>query len=188
MRKKVFQMFVLTALSALIVSSANAQGGFFIGLQGGWSSQKPGLDDVEFNSNTTFLYGARVGVKFMMVAVELNYFQAAHNLEVKELLTFDWNDRDIDYNYLGLNVRVYIPLILVQPYFTAGYGNYSANIKDIGKDKNRGINVGIGVELGLGDKFSLMAEGKYHRVELDIEETDLKLNNYTLSGGFNFYF
>jgi len=185
MRKKVFQMFVLTALSALIVSGANAQGGFFIGLQGGWSSQKPGLDDVEFNSNTTFLYGARVGVKFMMVAVELNYFQAAHNLEVKELLTFDWNDRDIDYNYL---VRIYIPLVIVHPYLTAGYGNYSANIKDIGKDKNRGINVGIGVELGLGDKFSLIAEGKYHRVELDIEENDLKLNNYTLSGGFNFYF
>jgi opacity protein-like surface antigen len=188
MRKKIFQMFVLTVLSALIVSSANAQGGFFIGLQGGWSSQKPGLDDVEFNTNTSFLYGARVGVKFMMVAVELNYFQAAHNLEVKELLTFDWDDRDIDYNYLGINVRVYIPLVLVHPYFTAGYGNYSANIKDIGKDKNRGINVGIGVELGLGDKFSLLAEGRYHRVEVDIDENDLKLNNYTLSGGINFYF
>ncbi len=188
MRRKIFRMFVLTALSVLIVSNAGAQGGFFFGIQGGWSSQKPGLDEVEFNSDRTFLYGARVGVKFMMLAVELNYFQAAHNLKVKELLTFDWHDREIDYNYLGLNLRVYIPLVLVHPYFTAGYGNYSADIKDIGKDKNRGINVGIGVELHLGDKFSLMAEGKYHRVEVDIEDSDLKLDNYTLSGGFNIYF
>jgi hypothetical protein len=188
MRKKFFQIFFLTALSALIVSNANAQGGFFFGVQGGRSSQKPSLSDVEFDSNTTFLYGARVGLKLLMVAVELNYFRAAHNLEVRELLTFDWDGQEIDYNYLGLNVRVYIPLVLVHPYFTAGLGNYSANIKDIGKDKNRGINVGIGVELGLGNKFSLIAEGKYHRVEVDIEENDLKLDNYTLSGGINFYF
>jgi opacity protein-like surface antigen len=188
MKKRVFRMFVLTALSALIVSNASAQGGFFFGVQGGWSSQKPSLEDVKFNSDTTFLYGARVGVKFMMVAVELNYFQAAHSLEAKELLTFDWHNREIDYNYLGLNVRVYIPLVLIHPYFTAGYGNYSANIKNIGKDKNRGINVGLGLELHLGDKFSLMAEGKYHRVEVNIEDNDLKLDNYTLSGGINIYF
>jgi hypothetical protein len=188
MRKKIFRVFVLTALIAIIVTSANAQAGFFIGIQGGWSAQKPSLDDVKFNSDTTFLYGARAGLKFMMIAVELNYFQAAHNLEVKELLTFDWNEREIDYSYLGLNLRVYIPLILLHPYVTAGYGNYSANIKDVGKDKSRGINIGIGLELQLGEKFSLMAEGKYHRVKVDIEDNDLKLNNYTLSGGINIYF
>ena len=188
MRKKILKMAVLTALGALLVSGAYAQGGFFIGIQGGWSSQKPSLKGVEFNSDTTFLYGVRAGVKFMMFAIEANYFQAAHSLEVKELVTFDWNGRDIDYNYLGLNLRVYIPLILVHPYFTVGYGNYSANIKDIGKDKNRGVNVGIGLELHLGDKFSLLAEGKYHRVKVDIDENKLDLDNYTLSGGFNIYF
>ncbi len=188
MREKILKMAVLIALGALLVSGAYAQGGFFIGIQGGWSSQKPSLNGVEFNSNTTFLYGARVGVKFMMLAIEANYFQAAHNLEVKKLLTFDWDGHEMDYNYLGLNLRVYIPLILVHPYFTVGYGNYSADIKDIGKDKNRGINVGIGVELHLGDKFSLLAEGKYHRVKVDIDENKLDLDNYTLIGGFNFYF
>jgi len=44
------------------------------------------------------------------------------------------------------------------------------------------------VELHLGKKFSLMAEGKYHNVKVDIEGDDLKLKNYTLSGGFNIYF
>lgn len=188
MREKILKMAVLTALGALLASGAYAQGGFFIGIQGGWSSQKPGLKGVEFNSNTTFLYGARVGVKFMMLAIEANYFQAAHNLEVKKLFTFDWDGQEIDYNYLGLNLRVYIPLILVHPYFTVGYGNYSADIKDIGKDKNRGVNVGIGLELHLGDKFSLLAEGKYHRVKVEIDENKLDLDNYTLIGGFNFYF
>jgi hypothetical protein len=89
---------------------------------------------------------------------------------------------------LGINARVYIPLIVVHPYFTVGYGSYSAKLKDIGKDSNRGINVGLGVEVQLGDKFSLMAEGKYHNIKVDIEASELKLKNYTLSGGFNIYF
>ena len=77
---------------------------------------------------------------------------------------------------------------LVHPFLTVGYGSYSANLKDIAKDSNRAINLGVGVELQLGDKFSLMAEGKYHNVKVDIEGEELSLKNYTLSGGFNIYF
>lgn len=150
--------------------------------------QEPSLEEVNFDSDSSFLYGARIGLKFMMFAVEANYFQAAHNLVVKELVAFDWDGVEVDFNYLGINARVYIPLILVHPYFTVGYGSYSASLKDIGKDSSRGINLGLGVELHLGKKFSLMAEGKYHNVKVDIEGDDLKLKNYTLSGGFNIYF
>ena len=107
----------------------------------------------------------------MMFAIEANYFQAAHNLVAKELVAFNWNSFEVDYNYLGLNLRVYIPLIVVHPYVTVGYGSYSANLKDIAKDSNRGINLGLGVEVQLGDTFSLMAEGKYHNVKVDIEDS-----------------
>jgi opacity protein-like surface antigen len=124
----------------------------------------------------------------MMFAIEANYFHAAHNLVAKELVAFNWDGVEVEYSYLGLNLRVYIPLIVVHPYFTVGYGSYSANLKDIGKDTNRGINVGLGVEVQLGDTFSLMAEGKYHNVKVDIDESELELKNYTLSGGFNIYF
>ena len=188
MKRRAFRFFVLVVFCVILASGATAKSGFFIGVQGGWSMQKPSFEEVKFNSDSSFLYGARVGVKFMMFAVEANFFQAAHNLVVKELVGLHFDGVEVDYNYLGINARVYIPLILVHPYFTVGYGWYSANLKDIGKDSNRGINLGIGVELQLGDKFSLMAEGKYHNVKVDIDESEWGLKNYTLSGGFNIYF
>jgi opacity protein-like surface antigen len=188
MKNKVFRSFALIAFCCVLATGASAKNGFFIGLQGGWSMQKPNLEEVNFESDSTFMYGARIGVKFMVFAVEANFFQSAHNIVVKDLLGFEWDGVAVDYNYLGINARVYIPLVIVHPYFTAGYGSYSANLKDIGKDSDRGINVGLGVELNIGDTFSLMAEGKYHKVTVDIEETELELKNYTLSGGFNIYF
>lgn len=188
MRKKAIRFFILMVFCFCLVSGAAAKNGFFIGVQGGWSMQKPSLEEVKFDSDSSFLYGARIGVKFMMFAIEANYFQTAHNLIVKELVAFEWDGVQVDYNYLGINGRVYIPLVIVHPYFTVGYGSYSANLKEIGKDANRGINLGLGVELQLGEKFSLMAEGKYHSVKVDIDDSELKLKNYTLSGGFNIYF
>ena len=188
MKTKVCRFFILIVFCFIFVTGVSAKSGFFIGLQGGWSMQKPSLEEVQFDADSSFLYGARIGVKFMMFAIEANYFQAAHNLVAKELVALNWNSFEVDYNYLGLNLRVYIPLIVVHPYVTVGYGSYSANLKDIAKDSNRGINLGLGVEVQLGDTFSLMAEGKYHNVKVDIEDSELKLKNYTLSGGFNIYF
>jgi opacity protein-like surface antigen len=188
MKKKVLRFFALAVFCCILVAGASAKNGFFIGLQGGWSMQKPSLEEVNFDSDSSFMYGARIGVKFMMFAVEANFFQSAHNLVVKDLVGFVWDGVEVDYNYLGVNARLYIPLIVVHPYVTAGYGSYSATLKDIGKDSTRGFNVGLGVEVNLGDTFALMAEGKYHKVKVDIEDSELDLKNYTLSGGFNIYF
>lgn len=188
-QKKILRGFVLMLFCFMFVVPETVSGSiFFIGVQGGWSSQKPKLTNVEFNSDTSFMYGVRAGVKFMMLALEANYFQAAHNLIVKDGIAFDWDEREIDYSYLGLNLRGYVPLVLVHPYFTVGYGYYKANIKGIGKDSDKGFNVGLGAELSLGDKFSLLAEGKYHRVKVNIDGSELKLGDFTLSGGFNIYF
>jgi opacity protein-like surface antigen len=188
MRKKIAFLCILALTGSVFAVNASAQGGFYLGIQGGWSAQKPSLKDIDFSTNTTFLYGVRGGIKFMMIALEANYFQAAHNLEVSELLTFDWADREIDYNYLGVNIKYFFPLFLVQPFITAGYGYYTADIKGIGDDKNAGFNIGVGMELHLGDKFSLLAEGKYHRVKVDIDERELTLGDFTLCGGLNIYF
>ena len=188
MKNRTFRFLALMVFCFICVSGTAAKTGFFIGVQGGWSMQKPSLEEVSFDSDSSFLYGARIGVKFLMFAVEANYFQAAHNIVAKELVAFNWDGVDVEYNYLGINARVYIPLVIVHPYFTVGYGSYSANLKDIAKDSNRAVNLGLGVELQLGDKFSLMAEGKYHNVKLEIEGEELGLKNYTLSGGFNLYF
>jgi len=181
---------ILAVLVIILGCSSQALGrsGFFLGIQAGYSAQKPGLPDFEFNTDTTFLYGLRMGIKFLMIAVEVNYFQAAHNLEFKELVSFSWEGKAIDYNYLGVNLKLFFPFLILHPYITGGYGFYTANIKTIDKDTNKGLNGGIGIEIHLGSKISLLAEGKYHHVSLSIDERKLKLGDWTLCGGLNIYF
>lgn len=187
MRKILLATFVII-FSLLLAINSFGQAGFFLGIQAGFSAQKPSLKDIEFNTNTTFLYGARAGIKIMMIAVEVNYFQAAHNMELKEVVTFGWGDREMDYSYLGLNLKYFFPLAVLHPYLTFGYGYYTADIRNIDEDKERGFNLGFGLELMMGGKFSLLAEGKYHHANLDIEERELKLGDFTFSAGVNIYF
>ena len=177
-------------VAAVLLTTANsyAKTGFFIGAQFGFSAQKPSLSNVSFDTNTSFLFGVRAGLKILAVAVEANYFQAAHNLEPKQLATLSWGAREIDYNYLGVNVKYFFPLLMIQPYLTAGYGFYTASVQNIDKDTDRGFNFGLGIELHLGSKLSLLAEGKYHHVTLDIDNLDFGIGDFTLAGGLNIYF
>ena len=179
---------IVLALSVLCLVPKAQAGFIYLGLQGGISKQKAGFSDIKFNSDTAFLYGIKAGVKFMMFAAELNYFQAAHNLNSNDISAPMWQGRKVDTSYLGANLRWIFPILVVQPYLTAGYGFYTADIHDIDKDQNGGFNVGAGVELMLGEKFSLSAEGKYHHVTLDITTESFKVGDFSLTGGFNIYF
>jgi hypothetical protein len=185
--KKIFVTFVVFVSFFVFTDNVSGQR-FYLGPQLGISFQTPSLLDIEFSTDTTFLYGFRAGVTILFFAVELNYFQAAHNMELKELVTFEWGGREIDYNYLGLNGKLFLPVWILHPYLTVGYGYYSADIFDVAKDTDRGFNLGLGLELQLGKSFSLLAEGKYHHAKLNIDEEELKISNYTIAGGFNFYF
>jgi opacity protein-like surface antigen len=180
----------LVLVATLVVAAPDAGAGIiYLGLQGGVSRQKASLSGISFDADTSFLYGVRAGVRVLSLAVELNYFQAAHNLTTGGLMVPTWSDREVDYSYLGVNVRwIILPLPIVNPYLTVGYGYYTADIHNIDKDKNGGFNVGAGLELMLGKSFSLLAEGKYHHVSLDIDAEKMKLGNFTLSGGLNFAF
>jgi len=178
---------LLLALILFLGIGGNAYGSkiFFIGLHGGMSSQKLDFKDLEFNRDTAFLYGLRAGFRILFFVIEGNYYQAAHNISIAD---FDLDERKIDYNHLGLSLRLFLPFPLVNPYLTFGYGKYSAKIKDLGDDSNSGYNIGLGVEFHLGKKFSLLGEGKYNNVGLNIEDDDLKIENFTLHVGLNFYF
>jgi len=106
MNKKIRGLLLLVVIF-LCVSNGNAQTGFFLGFQGGFSAQKPSLKDIEFNTDTTFLYGLRAGVKVWMIAFEVNFFQAAHNMELEEVLTLDWDGRQVNYNFIGGNLKYF---------------------------------------------------------------------------------
>ncbi len=186
MNKKIRGLLLLVVIF-LCVSNGNAQTGFFLGFQGGFSAQKPSLKDIEFNTDTTFLYGLRAGVKVWMIAFEVNFFQAAHNMELEEVLTLDWDGRQVNYNFIGGNLKYFFPLTIFHPYISFGYGYYTADLFQIDKDTDRGYNFGLGLEIHLGKKISILAEGRYHRVKLDLDNRDLQIGDFTFIGGFSFY-
>jgi hypothetical protein len=182
--KKTLAFWVLIGL----LLAGNAYGQFYLGLDGGVSSQKLTLEDVKFDSDTSFVYGLRLGFNFLFLAVEGQYFQVSHNMTLSDFPEIGWGDRNVNYNYLGLNGKLFLPIPIVRPYFILGYGYYTANVKDIGKDSVTDVNFGIGVELKLGQSFGILGEGKYHSGIFAIDESDLAVKNYTLTGGLNFYF
>jgi opacity protein-like surface antigen len=183
------KIVVLGVLVVCLFGGSNlfGDGMFFIGLQGGWSQQGIDIRDIEFDKDTTFLYGARAGLRILMFVFEGNYYQAAHNIAISDISNL-WDGREISYSYLGLNVRIFLPFPVVNPYFTAGYGTYKADIKDVGEDRTGGWNVGLGVEVFLGKKFSLLGEGRYNNSDFDIESEEVKIENFTFHVGLNLYF
>ena len=149
------------------------------------SSQKLDFKDLQFNRDTAFLYGVRAGFRILFFTIEGNYYQAAHNISIADI---DLDERKVDYNHLGLSLRLFLPIPLINPYLAFGYGRYSANIKDLGDDNNTGFNAGLGLELHLGEKFSILGEGRYNDVGLKIDDDDLKIKDWTFHVGLNFYF
>jgi len=184
MKKKSILMLVFI-FPLLFFSDVYGKDGFYLGIQIGSSMQKPSIKDIEFSTDTSFLYGARAGIRFMNITVEANYFQAAHNLVTEDL---EWGEREIDYNYIGMNLKYdFFSIVNFNTYLTVGYGYYTADIHDIDKDTDDGYNFGLGMELFLGDRFSLLAEGKYHHTKVDIENRELSLGDFSIVGGFNIY-
>lgn len=187
MRKIVVITFLIVMITVL-VPGAQAKIGLFFGPQLGISLPQPTLEGVELDADTTFLYGLRAGLKVAVVGLEVNYFQAAHNLDLEQIAPFGWNDREVDYNYLGLNLKLFFPIVFVHPYVTVGLGYYTVDLSEIDKDTVRKLNAGIGAEIHIGKKFSLLAEGKYQNLDFDLDNLDFGFQDFTVSGGLNLYF
>jgi len=185
MRKK-----ISTVVLILVMVAASAKAGpigLYLGLQGGVSTQKPSVNSISFEPDSSILYGVKAGLKFFMFCLEASFFQSAHSLSVSDPSLATWNGRSVEYNYAGLNLRWNFPFVLVTPYITVGYGYYGENIKELQKESNAGYNFGAGAELRLG-KIGFLAEARYHRVKMNIEGTDFSFKNFTWIGGLNFYF
>lgn len=182
MRKGLFAAGVAAALLLAFAPNARAQSGIYLGLQGGLSAQNADLGEIDFENDTSFAYGVRGGVRLLNFAVELSFLQASHTLDPD-----DFGDQ-IDWNYFGLNGKLFLPIPVVSPYLTVGYGYYNVDVSAIGDDRTGGFNLGAGLEIGLGRKFSLTAEGKYHRFSADLDAGEFNATDFTVTGGFNVYF
>jgi hypothetical protein len=179
----------ILALAVLAgLASPAASQSIYLGAYGGTSAQTPDFQNVQFTTDTTFVYGVRVGIRLLTFALEATYFQAAHNILVGSGSLVAWDQKVNDYSYLGVNAKLFFPLLFIQPYITAGYGSYTADIQALTSGRDGGFNFGAGVELKLGSKFGLSAEGRWHNVHVDIADISLGLGDFTLCGGFNFYF
>ncbi|MCP2520380.1 porin family protein [Candidatus Aminicenantes bacterium AC-335-B20] len=184
MRK--FFLIIVFPIFVFLISTPAWSNIIYLGVQSGISLQKPSFSDIEFNTDTTFLMGLNGGFRLGGFGFELNYFQAAHNLEPVDILTFDWGKRELDFSYLGGYFKIGIPFPLIFPYATIGYGYYTANLEGIDKEKKGGLSIGAGVEISFG-KLGIKGEGKYHKVGINFEERKFDFKNFTFIVGLNFY-
>jgi opacity protein-like surface antigen len=179
--------FVILFL-AFGAATASAQAGLYFGGFLGYSAQKPSFKDVTFTTDTTLVSGLRAGLRFLMLAVEVSYFSAMHNVAMSDFLLFNWDGRTNNYSYIGLNLKYIMSIAFLQPYLTAGYGYYTVDIRDIDKDNEGGYNFGAGVEIRLGKRLGIVADGRWHHVRVNIDKVDVGFGNFILTGGLNFHF
>lgn len=180
-------VFVFLFASASVLHAQE----IYIGALVGYSTETPKLpdiQDVEFNTNDTLFYGGRLGVKISMFAIEAMYVRAGSELEEIGTSVIGWDGREMEYQYIGANVKLFpLSIAIFHPYVMAGYGYYLAEIQDVGDDKTGSYSVGVGLELKFS-KIALVAEGKYRRGDVVIDGNDLELGNYSLNVGLNIYF
>ncbi len=188
MSKRILAVALFAATLAAAAGPARATLlGIYVGAQGGFSSNRVDLQDVKFDRDTVFLYGARAGVRVLMFAVEGVYMQASHDLAgAPGSIGTVWNNRSFDWNFYGLNGKVFLAVPLVSPYLCVGYGWYGVDFGAVAKKTNPAFSIGAGLELGLGRRFSLLAEAKYQHVSFDLPET-FRVGDISIVGGFNVY-
>lgn len=173
-------------LAFLILADIPAQAGFYIGVRGGRSSQDVKAGEIKFDQDSAFLYGGQVGFKFLSFAVEGQFYRADHNLSTSDS-RFLKPSQGMDYYYLGVNGKLGIPLVVVFPYITVGYGTYSVDLDDLGDDSKTAFNVGAGAEVNLG-KIGLFAELRYTDFSLDIESEEWDFGGLDIHAGINIHF
>jgi len=180
---------IFAASFGLAVTAAPARGQFYVGVRGGASNENASrtggaLGKIDFDSSSAFLYGAQIGFKLSAVAVEGEIYRADHNLMQSGLST---SAVDMNYYYVGVNVKLGIPLVVLYPYVTAGYGRYSAKLSSIGQGSDSAFNVGAGAELTIG-RIGVFAEARYTDFGFDLANLSWDFGGLDLHFGLNVHF
>lgn len=175
------------ALLLLIIASVPAGADFYIGARGGLSNENVSAGQLKFDRDSSFLYGGQVGFRFHATAVEVQFYRASHTMSYKTPFLFIHVPQDISYYFLGINGKLGIPLSIVYPYLTVGYGTYNVDLKNIGKKSDMSFNVGAGAELSIG-KLGIFAEIRYSDFSTDFPNQKWDLGGLDLHAGINIHF
>jgi len=176
-------LFLLLSLSLILPLQAGLSLGVFVGQ----SWQKPDFENLQFKTDTRWAYGLRAGLRILIFGLEAQYFQVAHNLSLNDP-GHSWQNRQVDFSCLNLAIKTYFSLLILHPYVSLGYGYYSLSLQELTEERKASFNFGAGLELSLGEKLSLQAEGRFHRPSLSISEADFRLGDLIITAGLNYHF
>jgi len=173
----------------LLVSASSLQAQkLYIGGLLGYSAQDLEVPNITFEQDNSLFYGGQIGLNFMMFAVEAQYMRSDYEIVQTVSGVVDWDGKTLEYQYVGANLKFTpISLKILRLYLTAGYGTYTADIEDVGKESDWSWNVGLGAELRIS-KLGILFEGRYRPGDIVIEGVDLELGNYSFGVGINLYF
>ena len=183
--KKILFRLMICGVFLMAAASVPADAQFYLGVRGGLSNQNAKAGELKFDRNSTFLYGAQAGIKFLGLAVEGQFYRADHNL-LAETFPADV-EQEMDYYYLGVSGKLGISLAIIYPYVTVGYGTYSVDLKGLGKKSDGAFNVGAGAELTLG-KVGIFGELRYTDFSVEIESLEWDFGGLDLHFGLNIHF
>lgn len=183
---------VLIAVAVIMAAAAGpARAQLYIGVRGGVSNQEVsrktgGLTTIKFDKDSAVLYGGQIGLKLWAFAVEGEFYRADHTL-LSGNSSIPSSGVDMGYDYLGVNGKLGLPLVVVFPYVTVGYGRYSADLKGFGKDSTPAVNMGAGAELDLGG-LGVFGEVRYTDFGFKLDDQDWDFGGVELHFGLNIHF
>jgi opacity protein-like surface antigen len=189
MKRKTLAVVIAVAV-ILAASAVPGRAQLYIGVRGGLANQNASLNgslgDIKFDKDSAALYGGQIGLKFSLLAIEAEYYHSDYDL-MSGNSAIPSGGVAMDYDYVGVNGKLGIPLVVVYPYITVGYGMYSTDVADFGKDSDTGWNAGAGVELKLG-AVGLFGELRYSDFSVVLEEQNWDFGGLEFHFGLNIHF
>jgi hypothetical protein len=185
--KKIMITGLVVVFLLVTASSLQAQKLYIGGLLG-YSMQDLEVPTLEFDQDNSLFYGGMLGLSFMGFAIEAQYMRSDYDIVQTVSGIVDWDGETLEYQYIGANLKFTpISVKILKLYLTAGYGSYTTDISNVGKDSDWSWNAGAGIELRFS-KLGIVFEGRYRPGDVLMDGQPLDLGNYSLGLGILLYF